>query len=262
MTVLMGCQLESAYQVHTLVESTTIPGRIDAVYIEQRDSFRRLREGVSRSIVCGVPAPHPQDASIERTTLFDGRPVGNDPHEALIPAFCSPQLPRMHTTRRGASLLLSVDPGVPTPGEPMTVATGVITRGTAPRWATAERKYDSFGVTMRKPVAVLVFDMLIHRGLGIPMPTVTLNVAGGPPTDSPAADAFDAIDQPVSVQSLGPGTRRMACRGVRDAKAIAEHSVERSGKPAEEFDAYRVMIEYPAPGLTTRIWVRLPEPTG
>lgn len=259
MTVLMGCQLDAAYHVYALTPSAHHPDRIDSVYIEQRAGFRRLRDGISRAIVCGVPATHGPDRGHTTNFTLNQQPLGTDPTTALVPEFCSPELPPMHVARRDTATLLAVDPGQPAQGAALTLATGLVFRGNIPRWATEQRPYDSLGVTMRKPVSALLFDLLIHRQLAIGTPIATLNVAGGPPTASPQADDFDAIDQPLEVMSMGAGVDRLGSKWVPMARRIAARAVETTGIDASEFFAYRVAIEYPIPGLTTRVWLRLPE---
>ena len=100
----------------------------------------------------------------------------------------------------------------------------------------------------------------LPRALGLGTPEATVTVAGLAALEAPQSEEFDAIEQDTRVQPMGIGTSGLACRGVPQARALAAEAVRATGLDEREFDAFRLLIEYPLPNTSTRVWCKLPSP--
>lgn len=258
-TVLLhGNRIESSYHVYAIMPSKTDQAFLDMVILNQRYCFRRLRPG-GAAILMSLPVASTPSGPLENLA---GQPVST-PGQALLPAFGSERTPPFREVTRGGASLLVLEAGVPGPAEELTLTTGVIARGHwtrfAPEPVPAGGHYSYVGVTTRRPIRLMVIDMLLPRGLGLGTPEATITLAGLPALEAPQAEEFDAIEQDTRVQPMGIGTSGLACRGVPQAKALAAEAIRATGLSEREFDAFRLLVEYPLPNTSTRLWSRLPE---
>jgi hypothetical protein len=159
--------------------------------------------------------------------------------------FCSRPLPEV-ARHPGATAGMVEDellPGEVGQAAAADIVTGEHLRAVAPAWADRPGEMTQFGTGVRTPSELLISDQLIHRDL---YPNVTRELCVFGELMTPLSrDERDRLPMAESVQHLGRGIDGVATADAPRYHEILQFMVAKSGRPAEEFDVYRVRMRYP-----------------
>lgn len=269
--VLMGLEVELTYYVYVYAPSRADPTAADLILVQHHRNVRRARLG-GRAIISGLPSIHANDPmslltddAIRMETL-DGRPLRSDASIAMVTDLCSPPDAPLMVMERGNTSLFVAPGTLPALGEKLTATVGVVGRNMLPRWAGtdpgAETHLSNF-VTMRKPVKLLVLDVLVDERLNLGEPRLTVSAASaGPHARSPDDDDLAEMPQALEFQPLGvlpvSDLSRLALKNFDGIPAIAARAVAATSGPSKMLRAHRLTVEYPIPHARHTMWLALP----
>ena len=247
----VGAQIQTRYSV-TMVRKDPSDDALDTfVSLRGRMGLRRLRHDstvvVDRYFVTtaafpaagGVPIPEPLDAKAQAA---HGAPI--------LPAFCTKPLPDLTTVSEaeGVARVELRERAVGLAGA-VDLVFGTVTRSV--RGAGSGRsdgKPHGFHTMTRTdlPTAVLITDVLVHAGdYGRLAPE--LYVYADPRAEDSAEhrERSPLLRCGERVEYLGRGLSAGACPEVPRYGEMLGHLSGRLGWDADEFDLYRVRVEYP-----------------
>ncbi len=208
-----------------------------------------------------------QSFSVDRThrVHHDTRHTPLDPAWSgpvpLVPAFCSQPIPAFRPVRgvHGNTEFEFVESSVGHTAR-ITCVTGELLRAVEPRYRTD--LYDDFCVAfaIRTPAEALVFDLLLHRDLfpdgGAPRAALYSDLFGGGLTLRYEPTARLPLHDPVT--RLGSGPDAACTADIPRYVDMLRYALARAGWSGDEFDVYRLRIQYPP--LPTTVMLRRPLP--
>lgn len=273
MLFLMGVEIDVAYQAYAYLPGPR-PDRCDLATVELRQDIGRARPG-GREILSGVPyvIPAPGEPPPETFETLDGRPLAvsaagaASAADALLADCCSQPIPPLTTVPRGGSLLLVASGETPAVGARMTTALGVVGRNLIPLARSPEVPYLQNLLVFRKPIRLLIIDVLAPPALGLGAPLLTVSGAsGGGAPATPEADDIAAMTPPSTFRLLGDfAAGSMDALADPEARRVPELLTRLLGAarprpgPDDRFRAYRLRVEFPVPHARHLIWLGLPE---
>lgn len=264
---LMGVEVDVSYYAYVYTPSATQPTACDLAYLDVCQDVRRARVG-ARAGLTGVPyiipgtGPAGGDARIE---TLDGAIPSDDGSVALLREFCSNPLPRLETMALPGALMLVAEGDVPAIGQRLTTAVGVIGRSIGNRVVMpGGPEYAQNRISDRRPVRMMVVDVLVADGMNLGVPTVTVsasNIASIVPK-APHEDDMTAIPLELGFETLGDVSSGMDAvlhsSEVRSAQELLERAIAATSPRPASFRAYRLHVEFPIPHARHTIWMQLP----
>lgn len=222
--------------------------------------LRRLRRGHPQSIL-SLRGRDDNNTGFDRVTLA-GEPIGDDPGVALIREFCTDVASQVRLERVGRIHSLVLDPQSPPLDEPMDFAVGLVNlRFTAPR-ATSEEKWTATSYEVSRATRLLLREILVHRatfGTVLPLSIFSIDSTprAQPDLHGPDPTGRGVIDQGDDLVPMGQGYRRRGRPGEDFAVPLALRAFELLGQDPDEYDRFRLVIEYPLPLVRSEVWIRL-----
>jgi hypothetical protein len=144
----------------------------------------------------------------------------------------------------------------------ITCVTGEILRRVEPRFGNEVYDDLCFSFPVRTPANSLVFDILIHRDLfptNEPLkPNLYSDLFGGGPGFY--YEESDRLPLHESMQYLGEGNS-VSTPDIPRYSEMLSLAFSRSGFAADEFNAYRLRVEYPTISTTLLVGRKLPRRT-
>ncbi len=254
---IWGAQAKTQMSITMTCPSDTKPNWFDLVQVRGLVGLRRVRPDIhwlvgQSVIIDDVETPNdsqrlPLDA--DAASRMDGVPILAD--------FCSQPLPQLR--RRKIEDGLVNDELLPAPvgttGQ-QTIVTGEMIRALAPNYATYENKRALFGSVVRTPSEVFVHDHFVHRDL---FPNVERELCVFGELNSPVSqDDDDLLPVSETVESRGMGMSVARMADVPGYMNLLKYIFDSLGWNAEEFNVFRVRMEYPP--MPSSVMVRHPLP--
>ncbi len=231
----------------------------DLVAVRGFIDFRRMRPNVAWRLG--------QSFSVDSTHRVhrDARRVPLDPTATgpvpLLTEFCSQPIPVFRPVLgvHGEMEFEFVEDSVGDTAR-ITCVTGELLRAVEPRFRTD--LYDDFcnAFSIRTPAEVLVFDLWLHRDLfadrGALLPELYSDLFGGGP--QLRYEPTDRLPLHDPLVPLGKGLDVIHTADIPRYPEMLRRALTRVGWNADEFDVYRLRIQYPP--LPTTVMLRRPLP--
>lgn len=239
-----------------LMPSDDTPRHFHAVQVRGLIGFRQTRPGVRWIVNQSVVADDQSRAStgLDRRPL-DPRAAENHAGVPVLPAFCSDPMPALERRRTPDAMVHDefVAGPVGQSGE-RTLVTGEILRNIGAVHATEHDRVAHFGTAVRTPAEVLHFDLFVRAGL-------FGNVEREPRVFSDLASPIsfgdaDALDTSARISRLGRGLGLVHTPDVPGYADLAASVCAGVGIDADEYELYRVRLEYPP--LPATVMIRHP----
>ncbi len=222
--------------------------------------LRRLRRGHPQSILA-LRGRDDNNTGFDRVTLA-GEPIGDDPGVVLIREFCTDVASQVRLERVGRIHSLVLDPQSPPLDEPMDFAVGLVNLRFTPPRATEDVKWTLTSYEVSRATRVLVRELLVHRetfGAVRPFSIFSIDPTPKiqPDLNGPDPTGRGFIDQGDDLVEMGRGFRRRGRPGEDFAVPLALRAFEMLGQDPDEYDRYRLVVEYPLPLVRSEVWIRL-----
>lgn len=257
-TYVWGVQARTLFRVN-IVRPSADGDTYDLVAVRGFIDFCRMRPNVAWRLG--------QSFSVDSThrVHHDARRVPLDPTSAglvpLLPAFCSQPIPvfRPVVGAHGDIEFEFVESSVGRRAR-ITCVTGELLRSVEPRYRT--NLYDDFcnAFSVRTPAEALVFDLLLHRDLfpdAAPLRAELYgDLFGGGPTLRYEPTARLPLHDPLVLLGAGPDAAHTT--DIPRYPDLLRYALARAGWSGDEFDVYRLRIQYPP--LPTTVMLRRPLP--
>lgn len=222
--------------------------------------FRQTRPGlrwvINQSVVLDDDAR--AATGLERVPL-DPRAAEAHAGVPVLPEFCSSPMPALERRRTPDGMVH--DEFLPGPigqtGE-RTLVTGEILRNIGPVHATAQDKTAFFGTAVRTPAEAVHFDLFVRAGL---FGDVERELRVFSDLNSPYAfDESEALRTSGRVVKLGRGLGMAHTADIPGYAALAARACETARIDPDEYELYRVRLEYPPLPSTVMLRHELLEP--
>lgn len=241
---IWGAQARTLLTASLLNFSKGKPDWFDAVQVRGLIGLKRVRRNVhwivgqSAIVDDAEPGRHIQRIPIDPqgAEQMEGVPVMLD--------FCSKPMPKLR--RRPADPGLLNDELLPAPvgftGQ-QTIVTGEMLPQLSPIYATPGHKRMLFGAVVRTPSEVFVYDQFVHRGL---FPKVKRELCVFGELNSPITqDDRDRLPAAETIEHLGRGITAARTPDVPGYQKILRAAFTAVGWDADDFDVFRIRMEYP-----------------
>lgn len=230
------------------------PDSLDLVSARCIRGFRRLRPEtpwiMARSQAWVNPNqgqkcdPGTQPGEVSREPLD---PQGfRDTGIPLLRAFSTPSIPGLSARHAGRELLEYLAPGPIGNKAAIDYATGEIHRSAWTPFASPDDRNIRMGVQIRLPVESMVYDTVIKRGF-INEPRPEISMVGEAGTEWYRQGEHDRESLPFSetMQRVGQGLRAFRIPEFPKYHELARLVFERAAWDPDDFDVFRVRVEYP-----------------
>jgi hypothetical protein len=237
-----------------------IVGKAAQAVVMRTTGLRRLRPGYPQSIL-SIRGRDDTNTGFDRITL-EGDPIREDPGVALIREFCTDVASQVRLERVGRVHSLVLDPQSPPLDEPMDFAFGFVNLDfTAPR-ETETEKWTATSYTVSRATRVLLREVLVHRetfGDVSPLSIFSIDATPmvQPELNGPDPTGRGRVDQGDDIVPMGKGYRKRGKAGEDFAVPLGLRSLEMLGYDPDEFERFRLVVEYPLPLVRSEVWIRL-----
>jgi len=260
---IWGVQAKTQLSVSVLNFSADRPDWFDHLQVRGLIGLRRIRRDVhwlvGQSLILDEDVRENECEGPKREPLFGdaAEAMGGVP---VMPEFCSEPLPKLR--RRPSDQGLTNDELLPAPvgfSGQQTIVTGEIVRELSPAYATSKDKRALFGVVVRTPSVMFVYDHFVHRDL---FPEAKRELCVFSELNSPTAhDDDDRLPISESVEFLGRGLSVARTSAVPGYMKMLRTVFDRAGWNPEDFDLHRVRMMYPPMPSSVVIRHHLPPAT-
>ncbi|MCP3903007.1 MAG: hypothetical protein GY715_05160 [Planctomycetes bacterium] len=231
------------------------PGRLDIALVGGLIELRRLRPKVAWVVarlgfVGDSDEPH-SDASIENTPV------------PLLTEFCTEPPSALQTVRSPSGFIeveLAEGP-VGDTGAMTFIFCGEPFRNAGRAYRTDDDPVANLNVHVRTPSKVLIHDLLVHASLFDrlhPQANIYSEVHHEVRSSRTRLEKY-RLPVGLTVDYLGRGSSVLRTPDVPRYPEMARHVLERVGQDAEEFDAYRLRMQYPIVPTAVTMGFDLPE---
>jgi hypothetical protein len=183
----------------------------------------------------------------------------------LLAEFCSRPIPRMRfdPDAQGGVDAFVIGEGVGTSAA-STVFLGEWVEGVGTKWAEPSRPHGRVAQFCSTPCEVLVMDHAVHRSLfGALEPELLVVCELGRRVPFPQNKSEPALlTVPERARAMGRGLHAFACADLPEYPRMVARACAARGWDPEEFDVYRVRMEWPPIPSTVVMRYRLPEKPG
>lgn len=258
---LLGIHADTHLACYICNQNATNPGLVDVINIRGLIGLRRFRRDVSwvvstsdQSTDKGEPPKH--------GTVEPLAPPAEASMAGLIPQFCSQPTPVLKRTEHPLGITnVEVEPNGVGAQSSISCLLGHVYRGMSPRYRDESFHSHRNGVRVRTPCKVLVLDTLVRSALfQDSSPTAAAY------TDHRVIGATNMIGRECdrlplreTVTFLGRGREVLGTNDVPQYEQLIRYAMDRTGWDIEEFDVYRLRIEYPAMPSSVVVHFDLPE---
>jgi hypothetical protein len=220
---------------------------------------RRLRPGppITVSGVYGSPlTPGPPT----RVTL-GGQPISDDPCVALLPEFCSGATDQLRIDRAASRYLLWWEREQPPLDRPSSIVHGVKSMDFVERTKSARYHYTCTNYTVRRPTKLFVLDVLVWQGVfggRGPEAKFSMDPFRVPdPIAGPPRDGRELLETTSRFVPMGRGLSRRGSARADAFLPMFARSMELLGWMPDDFERYRLEIEYPLSFVGIQTWFEL-----
>jgi hypothetical protein len=234
--------------------------KVGQALVMQTAGLRRLRPGYPHTIF-SIRGRDDTNTSFDRVTLTN-EPMQDDPGVALIRDFCTDVASQVRLERIGRIHSLVLDPQSPPLDEPMDFAFGLINLRFTSRRETETTKWTATSYTVTRATRVLLREVLVHRATFGEVSPASLFTVDSTPMVQPELNGPDPtgrgrVDQGEGMVAMGQGYRTRGKPGEDFAVPLALRAFELLGHDPDEFDRFRLVVEYPLPLVRSEVWIRL-----
>jgi len=257
-TYVWGVQARTIFRVN-LVHPSANPDAWDGATLRGFIDFRRMRPNVAWRIArpVSVDCAHGVHAAPVRSVL-DPRAADGVP---LLTDFCTQPYPQFRPVvgAHGEREFEFVADSVGNTAR-ITCVTGEALRAVEPRYRTELYPEFCAAFPVRMPAEVLIFDLLLHRALfanGGPLRAELYGdlFGGGPGVRYEPSDRLPLHDPLVH---LGTGPDAALTPDIPRYPDMLHYALERLGWNGQEFDLYRLRMQYPPIPTTLMLCKPLP----
>lgn len=257
-TYLQGIWVEGAV-FGMFIGPGSQPGKLDQVIVNGIMGMKRLRSGPPVTVGGLYGSPLTQGPPT-RVTL-DGAPILDDARVVFLPEFCDGPVDRVHVEKRDRSFLLWLDREDPPLDQPATLVYGVRSID-----FIEERKSEKFhfactNFMVRRPTKLLVLELMVYKGAfdgHEPMLRISTEPQRVPdPVLGPPADSRECMEHSGGFEKMGRGFLEAGKERSDRYVPIFKESMKRLGWDAQEFERYRLEIEYPLNFVGMQVWFEL-----
>ena len=255
--MIWGVQVRTRLALTFLGPSREGPDLADSVVVLGFVRFRRLRANARwRLFSRGLT----DDTGEKPKFLYKHEVLdpGADPnHGSVLREFCSPNAPKLEVEYGGSPGMEFYLPG----GQVGNKATFDIYRGdivrNLPMTKSPGNEVGFYASSITLPTQDLIFDVIVHRDLEVPVPTVRAYgfPQGGPDNPSIQVPANE-VHMVERVQELVGSPPALATPLVPQISRIADRIYTQMGWDRSKFVGYRLHAKYPP--LSTRIVMQWP----
>lgn len=260
---LLGFQAQADARAYILKASES-GDAYDVISVRTAVNVRRIRESidwrVSRMYVTsdsGELIDTPDRVPLDREAAGDPEHAGLP----LIRKFCSTPLPKFRrvSLARGFDHYLLSDDRIGKQGE-FTCVIGELMRRAESRYQTRDHRELRMTSNVRTPCELLVMDVLIHRELfgacqfSTAMYSDTFVWYPGEPFRP-----WDRMPMHEAIERLGRGPSVAFRREVPHYPELLSYAMKQAGWNGDDFDVYRLALEYPPVPTTLVVECPLPE---
>jgi hypothetical protein len=222
--------------------------------------LRRLRPGYPQSILA-FRGRDDTNTGFDRVTL-EGKPIDDDPGVALIRDFCTDVASQVRLERIGRVHSLVLDSQSPPLDEPMDFAFGFVNLNFTEARESASAKWTATSYTPTRATRVFLREVLVHRksfGEVSPLSLFSIDTTPmvQPELNGPDPTGRGRVDQGEDLVPMGKGYRARGKAGEDFAVPLALRSLQLLGHDPDEFDRFRLVVEYPLPLVRSEVWIRL-----
>jgi hypothetical protein len=168
---LWGIQARTRVAAAFVVPNHTNSDFLDTALVGGFVGFRRLRPAARWPLFRFRSYAHSktEDVSFQRSEITSAREPG-DPSR-LLRRFCSPGMPAVDVKVNGTATEYLLPPGPVGNQGAFDCFFGEIDRG-APRYRTDAEPFGEFAAWITLPIETMVFDLITHQSLDMPVPEV------------------------------------------------------------------------------------------
>ncbi|TVQ32683.1 MAG: hypothetical protein EA376_04780 [Phycisphaeraceae bacterium] len=235
-----------------------IEGRFDFVRVKGLYNLRRNRPNIPW-VISRLKYTDDEFRKVDRIVSEPLDDVVTDAGGVpLIRKFCSDPLPRFRRTRISSSEAedqLTEGPAGDTAA--VTIVSGEVIRNAFPTYREHANEIAEFGLMVRTPSEVLVFDLFVHRSLfqEAQRQLAVYGLIDGLDTRSPSKRL--AVCE--RVERIGRGRDVVHSPEVPQYERLVGHVLDRLSWRDSEFDVFRVRMPYPPMPSGVFIWHELSE---
>lgn len=246
----------------TILGPGSKPGMLDQAMVIGTTGVRRLRRGNPYAVLS--LQGHPSSSEGYSRTALGGAPLLDDPSVALMPEFCSPAATQLRLERRGKFHSLVLDAAVPPLDEPMDLAYGVVNLNFVPARATEDNRWTMTQYTVSRPCRLHVREVLLHRDTlpgSTPAAVFTVETvpADRPEILGPDRSRRGFVEHGAGFIPMGRGFAMRGKPGEDFVVPMAMRAFEVLGWNPDEFQRFRMVVEYPLPFVRHEVWLRMPD---
>lgn len=245
-SAVWGVRAKAQFLVLALRPSETEPGSIDVLQLSGMSGFERLRADVPWIIrrLTNRTDAGASSTGFAREPLDPSGVVGDG--LALVPRFCSEPLPAIRQFRASDGTVYDeLAPGPVGRHGAVHFVAGEVYRSAIPLAWSDENREGRYTLAVRTPVESVVFDLLLHEGLGhFGEPSVRVyglledRPGGGGAQGSP-------MYEPEAAQRLGSPPVLQSTRLSGHAGVVGEALAMGGWGSLGSFRGYRAELEYP-----------------
>lgn len=243
-----------------------LPGKsgpkADQALVVSTMGLRRLRPGYPQSIL-SFRGRDDNNTTFDRVTLAR-EPIQDDPSVALIRDFCTEVASQVRLERVGRVHSLVLDPRSPPLDEPMDFTFGFVNLNFTPPRATETEKWTATTFAVSRATRLFLREVLVHRKtFGEVSPASFFSIDATPivlpELNGPDPTGRGRVDQGDDLVPMGRGYRKRGKAGEDFAVPLGLRAIELLGHDPDEFDRFRLVVEYPLPLVRNEVWIRLAE---
>jgi len=257
---IFGLQADTHLSMYIFRRNAANPGRLDMVGVRGMLGLRQFRPGATWTIatmtICGDDGtPQVTAPSVPISPEHEARDTG------LLPSFCSRPTPLIHRRPTGSGMMnFEVEPHGVGAHSSVTCFVGQMYPASGSYWQEPNDRF-AFGWTnVRTPCRTLVCDMLMPKDLlpGV-KPELLIHARHRMNDPTLQGQECDRLQLNEKVIYLGRGPKVIATPDVPRYEELARYVFDRIGSNADEFDVWRVRIEYPVMPSSVIVRFDLPE---
>ena len=257
---IWGVQAQIRFVTVFVFPSTADADRLDAGHVTGFVGLRRLS---ARSWPLSYEAVHDKSGEAVKFAKEPLDPDGSSEGELqLIQRFCSPPRPKVVVRQIGAYKRFELASG-PVGNEGLTTCVfGSLLKGLYPRYSETPDTA-GFMVLLQTPIERVMFDIFVHRDLGVPRPPLAQLLDRLTFPHGNEESDFERQELPIRERPLGlPGGAAGAmCPHIPWYGKLLTFVSERIGRPLESFEGSRFEMTYPPISTTlSRRFDLLPKP--
>ena len=221
-------------------------GSLDEAHARGYIGVRRRADGLALySRIMGASNPKAMET-------LEGEQGEGRQWSALLAEFCSTPLPTVVSQVEGDSnnWIILGDKAVQ---HPIDVVLGGRSIGSHPDPRGDSYPHLSAMLGVRFPTRTQVYDLYLHRDLAAGGRVQATALARHPGDADPVQSWYDKLAYTPDLRAMGPGVVSENPEAYARMSELTKHVFARSGWHAAEFEAWRMEIPYPTPGMTYAI---------